>query len=79
MTSEGNVKLFRNGSNQTVRIPKEFELPGTEAISKKDGDRLIIEVAKPNDLLDLLDTRGPLEVDFPDTDATILPIDDVEP
>jgi antitoxin VapB len=37
------VKLFRNGCNQAVRIPVEFELPGNEAIMHRDGDRLIIE------------------------------------
>ena len=26
-----HVRLFRNGANQAVRIPKEFELPGKEA------------------------------------------------
>jgi antitoxin VapB len=25
--SERQVKLFRNGRNQAVRIPREFELP----------------------------------------------------
>lgn len=27
-----HVRLFRNGRNQAVRIPVEFELPGDEAI-----------------------------------------------
>ena len=26
------ISLFRNGRNQAVRIPREFELPGKEAI-----------------------------------------------
>ncbi len=26
------MKLFRNGRNQAVRIPREFELPGNDAI-----------------------------------------------
>lgn len=25
------VRLFKNGSNQALRIPREFELPGDEA------------------------------------------------
>jgi len=41
------VRLFRNGANQAVRIPKEFELPGQDALIWREGDRLIIEVAKP--------------------------------
>jgi antitoxin VapB len=24
------ARLFRNGANQAIRIPREFELPGTE-------------------------------------------------
>jgi antitoxin VapB len=45
MNDERHVKIFRNGANQAVRIPKEFELPGSDAIIRKDGARLIIEPA----------------------------------
>jgi antitoxin VapB len=45
MAEERHVKLFRNGANQAVRIPKEFELPGTDAVMRKDGERLIISPA----------------------------------
>jgi antitoxin VapB len=40
---ERYVKLFKNGRNQAVRIPREFELPGQNAIIRKEGPRLIIE------------------------------------
>jgi hypothetical protein len=40
-----NVRLFRNGRNQAVRIPVEFELPGDEAILRREGDRLVIRNA----------------------------------
>jgi len=30
-----------------VRIPREFELPGEDAIIRKEGDRLIIEPTPP--------------------------------
>ena len=43
MNSERHVSLFRNGRNQAVRIPREFELEGTEALIRKEGGRLIIE------------------------------------
>jgi antitoxin VapB len=43
---ERHVKLFKKGRNQAVRIPREFELPGEEAIIRKDGQRLIIEPAR---------------------------------
>ena len=38
--SERHVRLFRNGRNRAVRIPREFELEGNEAILRKEGDRL---------------------------------------
>ena len=41
MASERHVKLFKNGRNQAVRIPREFEFPGESAIMRKEGDRLI--------------------------------------
>lgn len=59
------VKLFRNGRNQAVRIPREFELPGQDAIMRKDGDRLVIEPLPPKSLFALLDTLPDLEEDFP--------------
>jgi antitoxin VapB len=63
--SERHVKLFRNGSNQAVRIPREFELPGEDAVMRKEGERLIIEPAPPKSLLALLTTLAPLDEDFP--------------
>ncbi len=60
-----HVKLFKNGRNQAVRIPKEFELPGDDAIMRKDGDKLIIEAAPPRSLLALLATLEPLVEEFP--------------
>jgi antitoxin VapB len=65
MLPERHVKLFRNGRNQAVRIPREFELPGEDAVMRKDGDRLIIEPAAPRSLLALLATLAPLDDEFP--------------
>jgi antitoxin VapB len=50
MNAARHVKLFRNGRNQAVRIPREFELPGDSATMRKEGDRLVIEglPAKPD-------------------------------
>jgi antitoxin VapB len=56
MTAERHVKLFRNGRNQAVRIPREFELPGADAIMRKEGERLIIEPFPPKSLLAVLAT-----------------------
>jgi len=64
MHPERHVKLFKNGRNQAVRIPREFELPGEDAIMRKEGGRLIIELAPPKSLLALLATLPALEEDF---------------
>jgi antitoxin VapB len=61
-----HVKVFRNGRNQAVRIPREFELPGEDALMRKEGDRLIIEPAPPVSLLALLATLEPLDEEFPE-------------
>ncbi len=47
-----------------MRIPREFELPGEDAIMRKDGDRLIIAPASPKSLLVLLETLRPLDDDL---------------
>ena len=76
MGSERHVKLFKNGRNQAVRIPREFELPGEDATMRKEGERLIIEPAPPKSLLALLATLSPLDEDFPPMPE--LPLDPVE-
>jgi antitoxin VapB len=60
-----HVKLFKNGRNQAVRIPREFELPGEDAILRKDGERLILEPAPPPSLLAVLATLNPIDEEFP--------------
>ncbi len=73
-----HVRLFRNGRNQAVRIPRDFELEGTEAILRREGDCLIIEPVRKGRLLDLLARLQPLPDEFPDVDDTLPPLDDVE-
>ena len=78
MGIERRVKLFRNGRNQAVRIPREFELPGEDAIMWKEGDKLIIE-PKPKDkrtLAELLASWEPIEEEFPE--IADLPAEPVE-
>ena len=62
---ERSVKLFKNGRNQAVRIPREFELPGDEAVMRKEGSRLIIEPKAPKSLLAVLSSLRPIAEDFP--------------
>ena len=68
MAAERHVRLFRNGRNQAVRIPREFELPGEDATIRKEGDRLVIEPAPPRSLLALLATLKPIDEEFPAID-----------
>ena len=76
MAAERRVKLFKNGRNQAVRIPREFELPGEDALMRKEGDRLIIEPVQPKSLLALLDTLPTIEEEFPEIPD--LPLDPVD-
>ena len=62
---ERHVKLFKNGRNQAVRIPHEFELPSNDAIMRKDGNQLIIEAVPPKSLLALLSTLRSLDEELP--------------
>jgi len=71
MSKQRNVKLFRNGRNQAVRIPVEFELPGNEAIMHRDGERLVIEPVRKRGLIALLRTMKPIEEDFPEIDDAV--------
>lgn len=66
MPEQRHVRLFRNGRNQAVRIPVEFELPGDEAVMHRDGDRLVIEPVRKRGLVALLKAMKPLEEDFPE-------------
>jgi antitoxin VapB len=76
--TERRVRLFRNGRNQALRIPREFELEGDEAILRKEGDHLIIEPVRKGRLLALLADLEPLDAQFPDVDEDLADLDDVE-
>ena len=70
------VRLFRNGRNQAVRIPRDMELPGDEAVIYQQGDRLILEPVTPTSLLAFLATLEPLDVEFPEIeDSPPEPVD----
>jgi antitoxin VapB len=76
--STRHVRLFRNGRNQAIRIPREFELEGDEAVLRKEGDRLIIEPVRKDRLLALLASLEPLEDVFPDIDEDLTSLDDLD-
>lgn len=65
------LSLFRNGRNQALRIPREFELDSDEVILRKEDGWLIIEpVPRARKLKALLDQWEPLEEAFPDIKDT---------
>jgi antitoxin VapB len=77
-TSERRARLFRNGRNQAVRIPREFELPGDEVLLYKDGERLIVEpVKKKMGLLELLASWEPLDEEFPEIEDPPVKSEDI--
>ena len=51
MNAERHVKLFKNGRSQAVRIPREFELPGEDAIMRK---ALVAKFTQHDDLRAIL-------------------------
>lgn len=75
MQTERIVRLFRNGRNQAVRIPRDLELPGSEALLRKEGDRLIVEPMPRKSLLEVLSKWEPLDEEFPDVDDLEAPED----
>ena len=78
MHGERHVKLFRNGRNQAVRIPREFELDGKEAIMRQEGNCLVIEPVKRPGLLVTLADWSDLEEAFPDVDEDLTALDEPE-
>ena len=76
MDATRHVKIFRNGRNQAIRIPREFELPGTDAIMRKEGLRLVIEPTPKKSLSEILRTLKPLDDEFPLIEE--LPIEPVD-
>ena len=79
------VRLFRNGANQAVRIPKEFELPGEEALIRRVGNTLVIEPVPPRvvkgsaaSLAEALATMEDIDEPFPEVDEGLRLLDEVD-
>lgn len=72
------VHLFRNGRNQAVRIPREFEFEGDRVRLVQDGSRLILEPLPRSGLLAFLDELEAVTEAFPEVDAHLPALDDIE-
>ena len=76
--SQRQARLFRNGTSQAVRIPREFEFAAKAVAIHKEGDRVILEpIRKHKDLLALLASLEPIDDEFPDIDD-MPPLDDIK-
>ena len=81
------ARLFRNGANQAVRIPREFEFPPGEVTVKKVGNSLVLEpvAVKPTKgtlaglvaALESMKEWPVVDEPFPDVDGGLLPLDDI--
>jgi antitoxin VapB len=78
MTTEYHVKLIQTGNTQTLTIPQDLTLSTTDVTIRKEDGKLIIEPYQKKSLLCVLATLEPLDEDFPNVDAGVLPLDDIE-
>lgn len=67
------ARLFRNGKNQAVRLPKEFEMKASEVIIRKQGASLIL-TPRPETWQDYFASAQRLDDDFPE-DISDLPFE----
>lgn len=61
-----HVRVFKNGRNQAIRIPRELELSTSEATIHREGKRLVIEPVERTSLLDVVASWEPLNIEFPE-------------
>ena len=70
-TSARQARLFRNGHNQAVRIPRDFELATDEVTIYREDHRLVIEpVERSPSLAEILSGLAPLDEHFASVDDT---------
>lgn len=74
-----SARLFRNGRNQAVRIPRDLELPGEEVLVYREGERLILEPIPPrrNRLADWLASRPAQGPEMPPIDDPLVEPEDI--
>ena len=77
--AQRQARLFRNGSSQAVRIPREFEFAEKEIMIRKVGKTLVLEPMKKkrNRLLELLATLEPIEEEFGEMEDPPAALDDI--
>ena len=69
MGEERHVRLFRNGRNRAVRIPREFHVFGDVLTIRRDGDQLILTPPRRREtLIELLDRLETIDEEWPELD-----------
>ena len=59
------ARLFRNGANQAVRLPRDLEIVADEVLIRRDGDSIVL-TPKPRSWDDYFARGARLTLDFPD-------------
>ncbi|MDP2823524.1 MAG: AbrB/MazE/SpoVT family DNA-binding domain-containing protein [Sulfuritalea sp.] len=64
MSAITTARLFKNGSSQAVRLPKEYRFEGEEVAIRRMGDAVVLLPLRyrKDDLLSLLADIGPVEL-----------------
>ena len=75
MQTERIVRLFRNGRNQALRIPRELELDADEALIYADDGRLVIQPLRRKGLLATLRDLEPIDETFADENEGLIELD----
>ena len=84
-----SARLIKTQKSRAIEFPAEFELPagfdmpGAEFVVVKDGDKLIVEAqtpdaTKPKTFREMLDRMETIDVEWPDVDEGLLPLDDIK-
>ncbi len=78
ISTERHIRLFRNGRNQAVRIPREFELDADEVVMRREDHRIVIEPIRRRGLLAPLATLLVLDETLPDVDHDLQTLDEID-
>ena len=65
---KSTAMLFKIGSSQAVRLPKEFRFKGNEVIIRKEGSKVILEPVENTEWPDKF-----WDIFLPDSDFDIAP------
>jgi len=76
--AERRVRIFRNGANRALRIPRDLDFEGDVALIRKEGDALVVRPERRPGLLALLESWEPLDEAFPLIEDNPASLDDVD-